>query len=121
MKTKDIFTLAVRLLGLYFLYIGLRGLDVPSLMDVTIIKGDNLDDIISTLLPVVFNLTVAWLLLGNFFLVRRAYPDSSKLAERFGLPPESATPVAKPVEPAVMSDLEIAEKKLAGLVGKPKA
>ena len=65
----------MRLLRLYFLYIGLKDLDVLALMDVTVIKGDNSDDIISTALPVVFNLALDWWLLGGSFLIRRAYPE----------------------------------------------
>ena len=117
---KDIFILAIRLLGLYFIYFGLKDLDVPAFMDVTILKGDNLDDVVSTLLPVVFNLAVAWLLLGNYFLVRRAYPEPTKLSERFPLPGETGVLAAKPPEPPGANELEVAEKKLASLVGKPK-
>ena len=120
MKTKDLFILAVRLLGLYFFYAGLKDLDVPALMDVTIIKGDNLDDLISTLLPVVFNLAVAWWLLGCAFLIRRAYPDSLKITERLPSPAEQVTPATKPDRPKELTGLEAAEKNLAALVRKPK-
>ena len=116
---KDIFRLAVRLLGLFFIYVGLKDLDVPALMDVTIIKGDNLDDLISTLLPVVFNLAIGWWLLGNNFLVRRAYPE---LARVLGLSQSAsgpATPAAQQPPPSQTTELEAAEKKLAALMGKP--
>lgn len=120
MRTKDLFILAVRLLGLYFFYVGLKDLDVPALMDVTIIKGDNLDDLISTLLPVVFNLAVAWWLLGCAFLIRRAYPDSPKISDHFSSPAEQPTHTSKSDQPKKLTDLEVVERKLAALVGKPK-
>lgn len=120
MKPKDIFILAVRLLGLYFLYIGLKDLDVPALMDVTVIKGDNSDDIISTALPVVFNLALAWWLLGGSFLIRRAYPEPSRISDRFPALAEPTAPASQPVQTQALTDLEAAEKKLEALVGKPK-
>lgn len=120
MKPKDIFILAVRLLGLYFLYIGLKDLDVPALMDTTVIKGDNPDDIISTALPVVFNLAVAWWLLGGSFLIRRAYPEPSRISDRFPSLAEPTAPASQPVQTQALTDLEAAEKKLEALVGKPK-
>jgi len=116
---KDLFRLAVRLLGLFFLYVGLKDLDVPALMDVTIIKGDNWDDLISTLLPVGFNLAIGWWLLGNNFLVRRAYPEVARV---LGLSPSSSgpvTPSAQPPPPPQTTELEAAEQKLAALMGKP--
>jgi hypothetical protein len=58
---KEIFSLAVRFFGLYFLYLGLKDLNVPALMDLTIIRGDNLNDVFSAALSVVFNLAVACL------------------------------------------------------------
>ena len=120
MKPKDTFILAVRLLGLYFLYVGLKDLDVPALMDTTVIKGDNPDDIISTALPVVFNLAVAWWLLGGSFLIRRAYPEPSRISDRFPSLAEPTAPASKPVQTQALTDLEAAEKKLEALVGKPK-
>lgn len=120
MKPKEIFILAVRLLGLYFFYTGLKDLDVPALMDVTILKGDNLDDVISTLLPMVFNLAVGWWLLGCAFLIRRAYPESAKISERFSAPAEPVVAPTKPAPSQELNDLQTAEKKLAALVGKPK-
>jgi hypothetical protein len=120
MKAKDLFILAVRLLGLYFFYLGLKDLDVPALMDTTIIKGDNLDDIISTALPVLFNLAVAWWLLGSSFLTRRAYPESAKISDYFTSLKEPAAPASQPAQTQALTDLEVAEKKLAALVGKPK-
>ena len=120
MKPKDIFILAVRLLGLYFLYVGLKDLDVSALMDVTVIKGDNAEDIISTALPVVFNLALSWWLLGGSFLIRRAYPEPSRISDRFPSLTEPPAPASKPAQTQALTDLEVAEKKLAALVGKPK-
>ena len=118
MKTKDLFILAVRLLGLYFIYVGLKDLDVPAFTDVTILKGDDANDVISTLLPVVFNLAVGWWLLGCTVLARRAYPESSRVSDLCPPPKAPSVPVAAP--PPSLTDLAPAEKKLAALVGKPK-
>ncbi len=120
MKTKDLFILAVRLLGLYFIYVGLKDLDVPAFTDVTILKGDDANDIISTLLPVVFNLAVGWWLLGCGFLARRAYPESSKVSDRLSASKEPTSPTATPAQSQTLTDMETAEKKLAALVGKTK-
>ena len=119
MKTKDLFILAVRLLGLYFIYVGLKDLDVPAFTDVTILKGDDVNDVISTLLPVVFNLAVGWWLLGCTVLARRAYPESARISDL--CPPPKAPPVAPAAVSSGLTDLATAEKKLAALVGQPKA
>ena len=70
---RDIFSLMVRILGLVFLCLGLK--DVPAVLDVpTILNGDKVE-ILSTLLPVMFNLAVGWWLIGGGLLIRRAYPE----------------------------------------------
>lgn len=119
-KFKQSFTLVVRLCGLYFIYRGLRDLDVPAFTDVTLLKSDNVDDVITTLLPVAYNLVVGWWLLGCNFLSRRAYPESSKLVVRFPERPVPVDPASTPVQPEGLTELQSAEKKLAALVGKPK-
>jgi hypothetical protein len=115
---KEIFSLAIRLLGLYFLFVGLKDLDVQTLMDVATLKGDSLEDIISAILPVVFNLAIAWWLLGRTWLIRRAYPEAPKnsdlQAER-----DRAMPAPKLAPLPGLIDAETTEKKLAALVGKP--
>ena len=60
---KDIFTLAVRLLGLVFLYLGLSA--VTPLLDFSAIETAAKSDLITAILPIVFNLAVAWWLLGG--------------------------------------------------------
>ena len=76
MKPRDIFGLAVRVLGLIFLYLGLRS--VPSVLDLEAIENAGKSDIINAMLPIAFNLLVAWWLMGGGLLMRRAYPDASK-------------------------------------------
>jgi hypothetical protein len=119
MKPKDIFGLAVRLLGLLFLYFGLRA--VMPMLDLEIIENPDKNDIINGLLPVVFNLAIAWWLLGGG-LARRAYPESKasdpiRLREQPVPAPTHATPSA-PSAPE-LTGMDRAEQKLAGLVDKP--
>lgn len=116
MKPKDIFGLAVRLLGLLFLYFGLRA--VMPLLDLEIIENPDKNDIINGLMPVVFNLAIAWWLLGGR-LVRRAYPDP-KVSEpaRMQQQPEPA-PTQSGTRSPELTGMERAEQKLAALVDKP--
>jgi hypothetical protein len=131
MKPKDIFGLGIRLLGLFFLYLGLRA--VSPLLDLDIIRNPaaNKDEILNDLLPVVFNLVVGLCLLRGVFFIHWAYPESSKpgMAKKFeNLPaqpkrvitsePVSSTP--EPALPAKSSGMERADEKLAALVEKPK-
>jgi hypothetical protein len=120
MKAKDLFVLAVRLVGLYFIGSGLKNLAVPTFTDVTILKGDDVNDVISTLLPVVFNLAVGWWLLGCRFLIRRAYPEASKISDYLPAPKAPSGLDAPPASSQALTEMETAEKKLATLVGKPK-
>ncbi len=117
---KEVFSLAVRLLGLYFLYLGLKDLDVPALMDLTIIRGDNLNDVFSAVLSVVFNLAVAWWLLGSRSLILRAYPVISKILDFSLSAAEQVSSASRPSPPSGLTDIESAEKKLAALVKTPK-
>ncbi len=118
---RSVFGLAVRLLGLYFLYIGLRDLDVPALMDVTIVKGDNANDVFSAALSVLFNLGVAWWLLGSRLLTLRAYPASAKCLGYSNLSAEQVPPMARFSPTSVLTEAESTEKKLAALIKTPKA
>jgi hypothetical protein len=120
MQPKEIFSLAVRLLGLYFLFAGLKDLDVQTLMDVTTLKGESPQDIISAILPAVFNLAIAWWLLGSTWLMRRAYSPAPKISNYSSPQPKQATPVAQPVPEPPVTETEEAEKKLAALLRKPK-
>ena len=115
MKPKDIFGLAVRLLGLLFLYFGLRA--VMPMLDLELIENPDKNDIINGLMPIIFNLAIAWWLLGGG-LARRAYPES-KITEPAHPRPEPAAP--RPAQNATpeLTGMERAEQKLAALVEKP--
>ncbi|MGA2684222.1 MAG: hypothetical protein ABSF51_04130 [Verrucomicrobiota bacterium] len=115
---KDIFSLAVRLLGLVFLYLGLSA--VAPLLDFSSIQTANAGDIITAILPVAFDLLVAWWLLGGGFLIRRAYPETSRISPYSPAPKEGALSTAVPAPSQRTPDLEVADKKLAALVEKPK-
>jgi len=117
MKPKDIFGLAVRLLGLLFLYFGLKA--VMPMLDLELIENPDKSDVINGLMPVVFNLAIAWWLLGGG-LARRACPEP-KTSEP-ARPPERREPA--PAQPAQsqspeLTGMERAEQKLAALVDKP--
>jgi hypothetical protein len=115
---KDIFSLAVRLLGLVFLYLGLSA--VTPLLDFTAIQTAGAGDLITVILPIVFNLLVAWWLLGGGFLIRRAYPEASRISPYSPAAEAGAASTAKPTQPQRAPGLDAADKKLAALVEKPK-
>lgn len=70
MKAKDIFNLAVRLLGLFFIYLAARLL--PAIF------GGAEPFFVPTILTAAFYVGVAWWLLGGApLLVKRAYPEAS--------------------------------------------
>jgi hypothetical protein len=119
MKPRDIFGLAVRLLGLVFLYLGLRA--VTPLLDLGAIETASRSDLIDALLPVAFDLAVAWWLLGGGLLLRRAYPETSKDLGSSTLMRESAAPKPNVTQAPKLVDMDKAEEKLASLVEKPKA
>jgi hypothetical protein len=118
MKPKDIFGLAVRLLGLFFLYLALRA--VALLLDLEAIENAGKNDIINAILPVIFNLLVAWWLLGGGLLMRRAYPDPSTVSDHAQPLAERGTPAANSTRSQELTDMDRAEKRLAALVEKPK-
>jgi hypothetical protein len=69
---------------------------------------------------VVFTLAVAvWLLRGNW-LIRLAYPEADRTTNPAPSPVKRATPEAKPTAPQKLSDMEIAEEKLAAMVARPE-
>jgi hypothetical protein len=115
---KEIFTLAVRLLGLVFLYLGLSA--VTPLLDFGALETAAKSDLITAILPIVFNLVVAWWLLGGRFLIRRAYPMTSASSSAAPAPREEAVPTTTSTSPGRTTDLDAADKKLAALVEKPK-
>lgn len=114
----DIFALAVRLLGLVFLYFGLRA--VTPLLDLGAIETAGTGDILNAILPIVFNLAVAWWLLGGRWLVRRAYPETLRSSDNPHSHVERETPESGSTPPHELADMDRAEKKLAPLVEKPK-
>ena len=115
---KDIFTLAVRLLGLVFLYLGLSA--VTPLLDFSAIETAAKSDLITAILPIVFNLAVAWWLLGGGALIRRAYPETPEISSPSPAQREAAVPAATSTSPKRTADMEAADQKLAALVEKPK-
>jgi hypothetical protein len=114
---KGIFGLAVRLLGLVFLYFGLSA--VPPLLDFGAIETANMSDIITAVLPIVFDLIVAWWLIGGGLLIRRAYPETSRIVSHSSLSGEAVRQQTKPTASQRTPDMETAEKKLASLLAKP--
>ena len=118
MKPRDIFGLAVRLLGLFFLYLGLRA--VSPVLDLEAIGNAGKGDIINAILPIAFNLLVAWWLLGGGLLMRRAYPEASKISDHSHPQAERGMPAANSTQSQELTDMERAGKRLASLVEKPK-
>jgi hypothetical protein len=118
MKPSDIFGLAVRLLGVFFLYLGLRG--VTPLLDLGAIATASKSDIINAILPIAFNLLVAWWLLGGGALVRRAYPEALKNSDRPRSQAGRESPATHSTPSQELTGMDQAEKKLAALVEKPK-
>lgn len=71
MKSKDIFSLVIRLLGLFFVY--LAACATPMIWNAS---GQAF---VSAILVVAFFAAVAWWLLGGApLLMQRAYPDKAK-------------------------------------------
>ena len=114
----DIFGLAVRLLGLFFLYLGLRA--VSPVLDLEAIENAGKSDIINAILPIAFNLLVAWWLLGGGLLMRRAYPDGSRIQDHSQPQAERTTPAANSAQSQELTDMDRAEKRLASLVEESK-
>jgi len=115
---KEIFRLAVRLTGLLFLCIGLKDLVVQTFMVLAQARGTPLINIVSNFLPVAFTLTVAiWLLRGNW-LIRMAYPEAGKIHQPVLPAVQSTESTATTAATPKLSEMEMAEQKLAALVGK---
>lgn len=115
---KGIFGLAVRLLGLVFLYLGLSA--VPSLLDLGALETAARSDIFTAVLPIVFNLAVGWWLIGGGLLIRRAYPEASGLSRYAQRQEQNGVSASKPDESQGMAEMDAAEKKLESLVEKQK-
>lgn len=112
---KGIFGLAVRLLGLIFIYFALSA--VPPLLDVGAIETAAKSDIITAVLPILFNLAVGWWLIGGGMLIRRAYPEATRISS---YPQAQGNRTIPPAQSEGKTDMETADKKLASLVEKPK-
>jgi hypothetical protein len=130
MKAKDIFGLAVRLLGLFFLYLGLNAI-VPAakqMYDLGTIPDAGRDDVIEAIitgpLPAVVYLVFAWWLLRSRMLLRWAYPDSLpdtlKISDNFSAPARPITALPEPLPSPQPQGMDRADEKLAALVEKPK-
>ena len=116
---KEIFRLAVRLTGLFFLCIGLKDLVVQTFMVLAQARGTPLINIVSNFLPVAFTLAVAfWLLRGNG-LIRMAYPGTKQARIFNGQVASSTEPDSTATATEKLSEMEFAERKLADLVKKP--
>lgn len=115
---KGIFGLAVRLLGLVFLYFGLSA--VPALLDLGAIETAARTDIVSAALPIAFNLVVAWWLIGGGFLIRRAYPDAPAFSGYSPGDRKSAAAARSAGAEQEKPDLDLANEKLQSLVEKPR-
>jgi hypothetical protein len=115
---RDAFGLAVRLVGLYFLYLGLAA--ITQLLGSDIIENPDKTDVINGLLPIVFDLAVGWWLLGGGFLIRRAYPETLKASENLPAQIKQTTPSPESAPSPELTGMEQAEKKLTALVEKPK-
>lgn len=71
MKPRDLFSLAVRLLGLFFIYLAARALPI-------VFSGPPDQVVVGAILTVVFYVVVGWWLLGGArLLVKRAYPATN--------------------------------------------
>lgn len=116
---KEIFTLAVRLSGLVFLYLGLSA--VPPLLDLGALETAANSDLVTAILPIVFNLAVAWWLLGGGLLIRRAYPETPVIPTPSPAQRGDAVPATTSVPSKRTTDMDAADKKLAALVDKPNA
>ena len=116
---KEIFRLAVRLTGFFFLCIGLKDLVVQTFMVLAQARGTPLINIVSNFLPVAFTLAVAfWLLRGNG-LIRMAYPGTKQARIFNGQVASSTEPDSTATATEKLSEMEFAERKLADLVKKP--
>ena len=75
MKPKDIFKLAIRVLGLVFLYHGLSGL--PTLIPL-LFSGAVIPFAVSALMVVWQLILGYWFLRGAPFIMRVAYPETAE-------------------------------------------
>jgi hypothetical protein len=77
MKPPEIFQLALRILGLVFLYHGLTPLPVALAQFLSVFRGPNTGQVLFTMLMIAWPLFLAWWLLrGAPQLMRLAYPEA---------------------------------------------
>ena len=82
MKPRDILNLAVRLLGLVFLYQGLQALPPATIQFCSAISNINSGAILGCFVMAGWPLLVSyWLLRGAPLILRIAYPDASASTE----------------------------------------
>lgn len=85
MNSKDLFQLAVRLLGLGFVYQGLTALPAVSSAIVAGLQGSNLGAFFFAVFATVWPLLIAyWLLCGAPLLMQIAYPGTSSASTAAG-------------------------------------
>ncbi len=90
------------------------------MLDFWAIETADKSEIINAILPMIFNLVVAWWLIGGGLLIHRAYPEASRIPPHSHAPREGTAPVSKPIQPRGTTDTDRAEKRLASLVEKTK-
>ena len=100
---KDIFVLAIRLAGLWFLCLGLY--DVIPLLSVGNLRLIAQDDLWAIALPIVFKLMLSLWLLRNRLIVRLAYPAEKRQVL-----------TGQPTRGEVSRPFESSDQKLAHLV-----
>lgn len=83
MKPQDILKLAVRLLGLVFLYHGLQVLPMAVIQFCTAVPSGSVGSMFTSLVMAGWPLAVAyWLLRGAPLIMRIAYPDSTEASRQ---------------------------------------
>jgi hypothetical protein len=98
---KDIFTLCVRVMGLIFLWLGIHSL--IGLLNIDAIRMTSGSDLVSAIIPAIFNFAVSMFLLGTQGLIRLAFPAPARRITEVHQEPERPAPTD-------------ANKKLASLV-----
>jgi len=115
---KNIFALAVKLTGLWFIYLGFR--DMPPILQLPTMVGYTTNDIVTAVLPAAFNLLVGWWLVANKFLIRCGYPDNMKSAVFHHLVDSTENAAAKPITASAAREEKSMDEKLATLVKNQK-
>lgn len=95
MNSKELFSLAVRLLGLGFVYHGLSALPAASTVVFAGLVGGSLSGFLYAIFTALWPLLVAyWLLRGAPLLMQIAYPGASAAPTATGI--ECATNAGRP-------------------------